>query len=162
MFYLFYRFGALVMTIAGLKSSQKATAMREVLASNDIRTVIANHLGVHIKRVTDDAHFTDDLGADRLDRLELMIAIEDRFPDVIITDEDVDQLEVVGDLIRHIKTWIARGDDLHRRGVAPMIRHVWLAPRNPPSSKSRCEQVILGGPADMQWRKVENMEIHPK
>jgi hypothetical protein len=32
------------MTIAGLKSSQKATAMREVLASNDIRTVIANHL----------------------------------------------------------------------------------------------------------------------
>ena len=77
--------------------------MREVLASNDIRTVIANHLGVDVKRVTDDAHFTDDLGADRLDRLELMIAIEDRFPDVIITDEDVDQIEVVGDLIGHIE-----------------------------------------------------------
>jgi hypothetical protein len=53
------------MTIASLKSSQKATAMREVLASNDIRTVIANHVGVDIKRVTDDAHFTDDLGAER-------------------------------------------------------------------------------------------------
>ena len=77
--------------------------MREVLASNDIRTVIANHLGVDVKRVTDDAHFTDDLGADRLDRLELMIAIEDRFPDVIITDEDVDQIEVVGNLIHHIE-----------------------------------------------------------
>jgi acyl carrier protein len=53
--------------------------------------------------VTDEAHFTDDLGADWLDRLELMIAIEDRFPDVIITDQDVDQIEVVGDLIRRIE-----------------------------------------------------------
>jgi acyl carrier protein len=46
---------------------------------------------------------TDDLGADWLDRLELMIVIEDRIADVVITDEDVDQLEVVGDLIRHIE-----------------------------------------------------------
>jgi acyl carrier protein len=53
--------------------------------------------------VTDEAHFTDDLGADWLDRLELMIVIEDRFADVVITDEDIDQLEVVGDLIRHIE-----------------------------------------------------------
>jgi acyl carrier protein len=53
--------------------------------------------------VTDEAHFTDDLGADWLDRLELMIVIEDRFADVVITDEEVDQLEVVGDLIRHIE-----------------------------------------------------------
>jgi acyl carrier protein len=48
-------------------------------------------------------HFADDLGADWLDRLELMIAIEDRFVDVVIRDEDVDQIEVVGDLIRHIE-----------------------------------------------------------
>jgi acyl carrier protein len=53
--------------------------------------------------VTDEAHFTDDLGADWLDRLELMIVIEDRFPNVVIMDEDVDQIEVVGDLIRHIE-----------------------------------------------------------
>jgi acyl carrier protein len=33
-----------------------------------------------------------------------MIVIEDRFADVVITDEDVDQLEVVGDLIRHIES----------------------------------------------------------
>jgi acyl carrier protein len=59
---------------------------------------------VDIKRVTDEAHFTDDLGADWLDRLELMIVIEDQFADVLITDEDVDQIEVVGDLIRHIET----------------------------------------------------------
>jgi acyl carrier protein len=91
------------MTITSLKSSQKATATSEVLASLDVRTLIANQLGVDVKRVTDEAHFTDDLGADWLDRLELMIVIEDRFADVVITDEDIDQLEVVGDLIRHIE-----------------------------------------------------------
>jgi hypothetical protein len=52
------------MTIASLKSSQKATATREVLASNDVRTLIANQLGVDLKRVTDEAHLTDDLEAD--------------------------------------------------------------------------------------------------
>src|SRR5215468_7264791 len=98
-----YRFGGLVMTIASLKSSQKTRAMTEVLASNNVRTLIADQLGVDVKRVTDEAHFTDDLGADWLDRLELMIVIEDRVADVVITDEDVDQLEVVGDLIRHIE-----------------------------------------------------------
>ena len=50
-------------------------------------------------------------GADWLDRLELMIVIEDRFADVVITDEEVDQLEV-GDLIRHLKSArVAKGDD---------------------------------------------------
>src|SRR5215470_3224652 len=50
-----YRFGGLIMTIASLKWSQKATATREVLASNDVRTFIANQLGVDVKRVTDEA-----------------------------------------------------------------------------------------------------------
>ena len=77
------------MTITSLKWSQKATATREVLASNDVRTVIANQLGVDVKRVTDEAYFTDDLGAAWLDRLELTIVIEDRFADVVITDEEV-------------------------------------------------------------------------
>ena len=85
------------------RRGQKTTAMREVLASNDVRTLIANQLGVDVKRVTDGANFTNDLGADWLDRLELMIVIEDRFADLVITDEEVDQLEVVGDLIRHIE-----------------------------------------------------------
>jgi acyl carrier protein len=76
------------MTIASLRSSQKARPRVEVLAANDVRTLIANHLGVDVKRVTDEAHFTDDLGADWLDRLELMIVIEDRSAHVVITDED--------------------------------------------------------------------------
>src|SRR5262249_35687678 len=91
------------MTIARLKLDLNATARKEVLAAKDVRTLIARQLGIDVKRVTDEAHFGNDLGADWLDRMELMIVIEDRFVDVVITDVDVDQLEVVGDLIRHIK-----------------------------------------------------------
>ena len=92
------------MMIGSLTPSEQTTAIKEVFATNDVRTLVANHLGVSVRRVTDEAHFTNDLGADWLDRLELMIVIEDRFADVVITDEDVDQLEVVGDLIRHIES----------------------------------------------------------
>jgi acyl carrier protein len=91
------------MTIASLKIESNVTAREEVHAAKDVRTLIAHQLGVDVKRITDEAHFTDDLGADWLDRLELMIVIEDRFVDVVIRDEDVDQIEVVGDLIRHIE-----------------------------------------------------------
>jgi acyl carrier protein len=99
-----------VMTIGNLTSKQQTKAMNQVSTANDVRAIIANHLGVDIKRVTDEAHFTDDLGADWLDRLELMIEIENQFPAVEITDNDVDQIDVVNDLIRHIqRAWVARG-----------------------------------------------------
>ena len=98
------QFGGLVMTIGSLRSRQQTEATHDVSSAKDVRTIIANHLGVDVKRVTDDAHFTDDLGADWLDRLELMIVIEDQFPAVEITDDDVDQIDVVGDLIRHVTT----------------------------------------------------------
>jgi acyl carrier protein len=91
------------MCIHSSTSSQRTIAAREGFAVNAVRTLIAEQLGVDIDRVTDEAHIIDDLGADWLDRLELMIAIEDHFTDVEITDGDVDQLDVVGDLIRHIE-----------------------------------------------------------
>jgi acyl carrier protein len=72
-------------------------------AAKHVRTLIAHQLGVDIKRVTDEAHFADDLGADWLDRLELMIEIEAQFPAVEFTEDDVDQIDVVGDLIRHLR-----------------------------------------------------------
>jgi acyl carrier protein len=98
--------------IGNLTSKQQTKAMNQVSTANDVRAIIANHLGVDIKRVTDEAHFTDDLGADWLDRLELMIEIENQFPAVEITDDDVDQIDVVSDLIRHLqRAWVARGGD---------------------------------------------------
>ena len=68
-----------MMTIGGLTSSEQTTAIKEVFATNDVRILVANHLGVSIGRVTDEAHFTNDLGADWLDRLELMMVVEDQF-----------------------------------------------------------------------------------
>jgi hypothetical protein len=50
------------MTIGSLTSSQQITAVKEGFASKDIRTRIAK--GVDVNRVTDEAHFADDLGAD--------------------------------------------------------------------------------------------------
>jgi acyl carrier protein len=99
----FQRIGGLVVIIGSLTSSDQTTAIKEVVAT-DVRALVANHLGVSIERVTDEAHFTDDLGADWLGRLELMTVVEDHFAGVEISDADVDRIEVVGDLIRHIET----------------------------------------------------------
>jgi len=92
------RIGDLIMTI------QRPTAMEGDFTTRDIRTLIAEHLGVEVERVTDEAHFLDDLGADWLDRLELMIAVEVQFTGLEIADDQVDQIEVVSDLIRYIES----------------------------------------------------------
>jgi acyl carrier protein len=63
------------MTIGNLSSKQETKAMHQISTANDVRTIIAKHLGVEVKRVTDEAHLTYDLGADWLDRLELMISL---------------------------------------------------------------------------------------
>jgi acyl carrier protein len=73
-----------------------------------VRALIARHLDVDIGRVTDDASFIDDLGADWLDRLELMIVIEDHFPGIEIPEDDADRIQVVGDLIRYIECGVKR------------------------------------------------------
>jgi acyl carrier protein len=82
----------LIMTSGGLISSDQRTTIKTAFAAKDVRTLVASHLGVSIGSVTDEAHFTDDLGADWLDRLELMIAVENQFAGVEITDGDVDRI----------------------------------------------------------------------
>jgi acyl carrier protein len=102
------------MTIGDSASRKQTEAIGAASVISDVRTLIASHLGVSASRVTNEAHFTKDLGADWLDRLELMMAVEDQFAGVEITDADVDRIELVGDLIRHIETL----DDEGRRGSA--------------------------------------------
>ena len=72
--------------------------------ATEVRNLIADRLGVAADRISDDAHFADDLGADWLDRLELMIAIEDQFTGVEIADDVADQMLAVGDLIRFVES----------------------------------------------------------
>jgi acyl carrier protein len=83
---------------------QRTTATKGDFCTRDIRALIADHLGVELERVTDEAHFLDDLGADWLDRLELIMAIEEQFTGLEIADDQIDHIENVGDLIRHIES----------------------------------------------------------
>jgi acyl carrier protein len=132
------------MSIAGLTSTDQPTAIKAVFATNDVRTFIANHLGVSVGRVTDEAHFTDDLGADWLDRLDLMIAVEDQFAGVEITDGDVVRIEFVGDLIRHIETL---DSERRRRGAAPVLRNLFgpyvARAIKPTKQQESCDEAAL-------------------
>jgi acyl carrier protein len=93
----------LIMTI--MSSSIEKISGPTRASDSVVRALIARHLDVDIGRVTDDASFIDDLGADWLDRLELMIMIEDHFPGLEIPEDDADRMQVVGDLIRYIESW---------------------------------------------------------
>jgi acyl carrier protein len=68
-----------------------------------VRKIISAHLGVDSTRVTDEAHFRDDLGADWLDRLEVIIAIEDQVTGFEMADVVADRINTVGDLMRAIE-----------------------------------------------------------
>jgi acyl carrier protein len=67
-----------------------------------IRNLVAECLSVDLGLVSDQARFFTDLGADWLDRLELMMMIEDQFG-VEIADDIIDRMEAVGDLVRFIE-----------------------------------------------------------
>ena len=68
-----------------------------------IKTIVANQLGVDEAQVTEDASFIDDLGADSLDTVELIMAFEEEF-DVEIPDEDAQNIKTVKDVIDYIQS----------------------------------------------------------
>ena len=67
-----------------------------------IKTIVAEQLGVDESQVTEDASFIDDLGADSLDTVELIMAYEEAF-DVEIPDEDAQKIKTVKDVIDYIE-----------------------------------------------------------
>ena len=66
-----------------------------------IQEMLAEALNLPLEKVTPDAKIVDDLGADSLDMVEVIMAIEDEF-DVQIKDEDLETLKSVNDLIEYI------------------------------------------------------------
>jgi acyl carrier protein len=66
-----------------------------------IKSIIAEQLGVKPEEVTPEASFIDDLGADSLDTVELIMALEEEFG-VEIPDEDAEKMTCVGDAIKYI------------------------------------------------------------
>ena len=67
-----------------------------------VREIIINELGLEPEKVTDDASFVEDLGADSLDTVELVMAFEEEFG-LDIPDEDAEQMRTVGDAIKYLK-----------------------------------------------------------
>jgi acyl carrier protein len=70
-------------------------------AESKVREIIVNELGVEAEKVTPDASFVEDLGADSLDTVELVMAFEEEFG-IDIPDEDAEKLRTVGDAIKYM------------------------------------------------------------
>ena len=71
-----------------------------------VRDIIEKELGVEREKLTDDASFIEDLGADSLDIVELVMGLEDEFQ-VEIPDEDVERIKTVGEVVAYINEKVA-------------------------------------------------------
>jgi acyl carrier protein len=67
-----------------------------------VKDIIVEQLGVKAEQVTPDAKFIEDLGADSLDTVELVMALEEEFG-LEIADEEAEKLQSVGDVIKYIE-----------------------------------------------------------
>jgi acyl carrier protein len=80
-------------------ADQKTTEQR-------VKEIIVNQLNVNEEQITAEASFLDDLGADSLDTVELIMAFEEEFKDEIngeIPESDAEKLQTVGDVIKYIE-----------------------------------------------------------
>ena len=67
-----------------------------------IKKIVADHLGIEEEKVTDEASFIDDLGADSLDTVELVMAFEEEFG-IEVPEEETDKLLSVGAVVSYIE-----------------------------------------------------------
>lgn len=67
-----------------------------------VKEIIVKQMGANKDQVTSDTSFINDLGADSLDTVELVMELEDAF-DMSIPDEEAEKMQTVGDAIRYIK-----------------------------------------------------------
>lgn len=74
--------------------------------SNKVKAIITDKLGVDDSEITPAASFTNDLGADSLDTVELIMEFEKEF-NIAIPDEDAEQIATVGDAITYIEGNVA-------------------------------------------------------
>ena len=71
--------------------------------SQKVKKMVAEHLGVEEDKVTDESNFIDDLGADSLDTVELVMAFEEEFG-AEISDSEAEKILTVGDAIKFIES----------------------------------------------------------
>lgn len=70
---------------------------------DDIKEVVVEQLSVSADEVKDDAKFVEDLGADSLDVVELVMALEEKF-DIEIPDEEAEKISTVADVVAYIES----------------------------------------------------------
>ena len=70
--------------------------------SEQVKKIVVEHLGVDESKVVDSASFVDDLGADSLDTVELVMAFEEEFS-IEIPEADAETIQKVGDAIQYIE-----------------------------------------------------------
>jgi acyl carrier protein len=88
-------------TRAGKAPEHRGTLMSDV--ADRVKKIVVEHLGVEADKVSDDASFIDDLGADSLDTVELVMAFEEEFG-VEIPDDAAEKILTVKDAIGFIET----------------------------------------------------------
>ena len=71
--------------------------------SSKVRKMVADHLGIDETKVVEEANFIDDLGADSLDTVELVMAFEEEFGSEI-SDSEAEKILTVGDAIKFIES----------------------------------------------------------
>ncbi|HEX4141492.1 MAG TPA: acyl carrier protein [Candidatus Methylacidiphilales bacterium] len=76
--------------------------MAEKTIEDKVKDIIVEQLGVNPEQVTPQAKFIEDLGADSLDTVELVMAFEEEF-NVEVPDEEAEKLQTVGDVIKYIE-----------------------------------------------------------
>ena len=67
-----------------------------------VKEIIVEQLGVDAEKVTAEASFVDDLGADSLDIVELVMSFEESF-DIEIPDEDAEKIQTIGDVVTYLQ-----------------------------------------------------------
>jgi len=78
------------------------TKMADKSVQDRVKEIIVEQLGVNPDQVTPEAKFIEDLGADSLDTVELVMAFEEEFG-AEIPDEDAEKLQTVGDVVKYIE-----------------------------------------------------------
>jgi acyl carrier protein len=68
-----------------------------------VKAIVAEKLGVNVDQIKPESSFIDDLGADSLDTVELVMAFEEKF-NIEIPDEDAEKMKTVGDAISYLKS----------------------------------------------------------
>ncbi len=74
--------------------------------SGRIQSIVAEQLGVESSEVTKDASILDDLGADSLDVVELVMALEEAF-DIEVPDDAVEEMRTIGDVQRFVESHVS-------------------------------------------------------